>query len=75
MYGKCELKWPAFAMVAAYLIVLIGSAIALVEGPDVTNYFNNFGCRTLAVADDTLYGRISPSDDTVFFVGLKPYQN
>ena len=26
----------------------------------------------MAVADDTLYGRISPTDDSIFFVGIVP---
>lgn len=49
--------------------------MALAGGPDITNYINNVGCRITAVADDTLNGRISPVDDSVFFVGITPLKS
>lgn len=72
MYTRVELKWPAFCTIFCYLVISIGAAAALAGGPDVTNHVNNIGCRLVAVADDTINGRISPTDDTVFFVGLGP---
>lgn len=58
-----------------YLVVCIGSAAALAGGPDIVYHYNNIGCRMAAVADDTLYGRISPSDDSVFYIGLTPLKS
>jgi hypothetical protein len=75
MYTRVELKWPAYCTILCYLVITVGSAGALAGGPDVTNYVNNIGCRLIAVADDTLNGRISPSDDSVFFVGLTPLKS
>ena len=49
--------------------------MGLAGGPDITNYINNVGCRIAAVADDTLNGRISPVDDSVFFVGITPLKS
>ncbi len=75
MYTKVQLKWPAYCLVFFYLLVAIGSAAALAGGPDITNHVNNIGCRITALADDTLNGRISPSDDSVFFSGLTPLKS
>ena len=72
MFTKCELKWPAYVTVLTYLLIVIGSAAALSGGPDITNYYSNIGCKLMSVADDTLYGRISPTDDSTFFVGIVP---
>jgi hypothetical protein len=58
-----------------YLAISGGAAVALAGGPDITNYINNVGCRITAVADDTLNGRISPVDDSVFFVGITPLKS
>ena len=57
------------------MIIITGSAAAVYAGTDITNYFSNVGCRVTAVLDDTINGRISPSDDRVFFVGLSPLKD
>ena len=75
MYTRVELKWPAYCTILCYLVISVGAAGALAGGPDIINYVNNIGCRLTAVADDTLHGRISPSDDSVFFVGLTPLKS
>lgn len=54
------------------MAICVGSAAALSGGPDITNHINNIGCRITALADDTLYGRVSPSNDANFFVGIVP---
>jgi hypothetical protein len=72
MYGRCELKWPAYCAVLAYLLVLGGGIIGIIQGPDIVYYFNDVGCKTSALADDLLNGRISPSVDGRFFVGIAP---
>ena len=72
MYGKCELKWPAYLAIFIYLLVCVSAAAALSGGPNVTNDYSNIGCQVMAVADDTLNGRISPTDDSAFFVGISP---
>lgn len=72
MYGKCELKWPGYLAILSYLLIVISSAAALSTAPNVTNDYNNIGCQLMAVADDTLNGRISPTDSDVFFVGIAP---
>lgn len=53
----------------------MGSAAALAGGPDITNHVNDIGCRLTALADDTLNGRISPSNSDVFFVGISPLKS
>jgi|JI8StandDraft_1071087.scaffolds.fasta_scaffold1498200_1 hypothetical protein len=58
-----------------YLTISTGAAVALAGGPDITNYVNNIGCRLTALIDDTLNGRISPENDTIFFVGLTPLKS
>jgi hypothetical protein len=58
-----------------FIVISVGASAALFGGPDVTNHVNNIGCRLTAVIDDTLNGRISPSDDSVFFVGLTPLKS
>lgn len=60
------------ATIFCYLLITIGSAAALFTGPDITNHVNGVGCRITAVVDDTLNGRISPSNDSIFFVGITP---
>ena len=72
MYGKCELKWPAYFTVLTYLTILGGGVAAVYEGPNISNLFNNYGCRALAIADDTLNGRINPEKNDTFFVDLAP---
>ena len=75
LYNKVQLKWPAYLTIFLYLAISGGAAVALAGGPDITNYINNVGCRIAAVADDTLNGRISPVDDSVFFVGITPLKS
>lgn len=75
MYEKCELKWPSYITILIFIFIVTGSAAALYRGPDLTNHFNNFGCKLTAILDDTLNGRISPSDDTKFFVGISPLKD
>ena len=75
MYTRVELKWPAYCTMLCYLVICVGASAALAGGPEITNYVNNIGCRLTAVADDTLNGRISPTDDSVFFVGLSPLKS
>lgn len=72
MYGKCELKWPAYLSIITYLLIVVSASAALAGGPNITNDVNNVGCQLMAVADDTLNGRISPTDEDVFFVGINP---
>jgi hypothetical protein len=72
MYGRCELKWPAYSALLLYLGIAIGAILGLMKGADIIYYFNDIGCKTAAVADDTLNGRLSPTVDNRFFVGLTP---
>ena len=58
-----------------YILIVTGSSAALYSGPDITNHMNNFGCKLTAVLDDTINGRISPTNDAVFFVGLSPLKD
>ena len=73
MYGKCELKWTAYCAVLSYLLILTGAMLGIIKGADIVYYYNDIGCKTAAVADDTLYGRLSPTVDNRFFVGLSPF--
>lgn len=61
MYGRCELKWPAYMTVVLYLAIAVGAILGLIRGPDIVYYYNDIGCKTAAVADDTLNGRLSPT--------------
>jgi hypothetical protein len=61
MYGKCELKWTAYCSVIWYLTIIVGSILGIMKGANIVYYFNDVGCKTAAVADDTVYGRLSPT--------------
>ena len=52
---------------------MAGAILGLIKGVQIVKYFNDVGCKTAAVADDTLYGRLSPTVENRFFVGLSPY--
>ena len=54
---------------------MVGAILGLIKGVDIVYYFNDVGCKTSAVADDTLYGRLSPTVENRFFVGLSPFKN
>lgn len=56
-----------------YLVVLAGAVLAVIQGPDIVNYFNDFGCKTVSIGDDLIYGRISSNVENRFFVGLSPF--
>lgn len=73
MYGKCELKWSAYCSIILYLAVILGGIFGIIKGVNFVYYFNDVGCKTIAVADDTLHGRISPTVENRFFVGLSPF--
>jgi len=72
MYGSCELKWTAYLTVLFYLLVVAGGAIAVLNAPDIVNYWNDVGCKGAALGDDLVNGRMSPSVQNRFFVGLVP---
>jgi hypothetical protein len=55
-----------------FLLVMTGSILAIIEAPIVIKYFNDIGCKLSAIIDDMAYGRISPTVDNRFFVGLDP---
>jgi len=55
-----------------YSLVAITSIVGLLIAADFINHYNNVGCRFVAVFDDTEYGRISPTVNGRFFVGLNP---
>lgn len=75
MYSKIELKWPAYISLVLYLIVCVGGLIALIEAPLIIKKFSDVGCKKAAMFDDMLNGRISPTVDGRFFVGLEPLRN
>ncbi len=72
MYGKCELKWPAYMTVVCMVVVMIGGVMGIVQGVTVVQYFNDVGCKFAALGDDMLNGRISPTVTNRFFVGVSP---
>jgi hypothetical protein len=61
MYSKLELKWTAYCALFFYLAVMAGGILGVIKGADIVYSFNDLGCKTAAVADDTLNGRLSPS--------------
>ena len=61
MYGKCEVKWTAFCATFFFMAIMAGGILGIIKGVDIVSYFNNVGCKTAAVADDTLNGRLSPT--------------
>ena len=73
MYGKCELKWTAYCSVLFFTSIMIGGLLGIIKGVDIVYYFNDVGCKTASVADDTIYGRLSPTVENRFFTGLSPF--
>lgn len=49
---------------------MVGGILGIYKGADIVYSFNDVGCKTAAVADDTMYGRLSPTVENRFFVGL-----
>lgn len=72
MYQKFELKWPVVVTCLCYLIIIGGSAAALAGGTNIISHYSHIGCRLTALADDTLNGRLSTTDNSSFFVGIAP---
>jgi hypothetical protein len=54
-----QLKWPAYASLIAFLIIIVASLMALVSASEIVNDFNNVGCKNATMIDDTLNGRLS----------------
>jgi hypothetical protein len=54
-----QLKWPAYASLITFLIIIVASLIALVSASEIVNDFNNVGCKNATMIDDTLNGRLS----------------
>jgi len=40
---------------------MVGGILGIIKGVDIVYSFNDVGCKTAAVADDTMYGRLSPT--------------
>lgn len=72
MYGKCELKWTAYISVICYLAIMAGGILGIIQGSNIINAFNDVGCKTAALGDDILYGRLSPTVENRFFTGIAP---
>ena len=70
MYAACELKWTAYVSIVFYLIVVIGSLLAVISAPDIVNYYNDVGCKGASLPDDIINGRLSPTVEDRFFAGL-----
>ena len=70
MYKACELKWTAYFSVIFYLLVAVGSLLAVINASDIVRYYNDIGCKGASLADDIVNGRLSDTVDDRFFVGL-----
>ena len=70
MYAACELKWTAYMTFIFYLVVLVGSLLAVISASDIVRYYNDVGCKGASLADDIINGRLSPTVDNRFFAGL-----
>ena len=72
MYTACELKWTAYFTVIFYLVVVIGGVLAAINGSAIVKHWSDIGCKGAALADDIINGRLSPTVDDRFFVGISP---
>ena len=52
---------------------MAGGILGIIRGADIIYYFNDIGCKTSALSDDTINGRMSPTVEDRFFVGLSPF--
>lgn len=68
-YSKCELLWPAFVLLATYLIILIAGAMGVGEAGTVESGVKATGCSLAIVVDDFLNGNVSTAGD--YFIGIK----
>ncbi len=51
---------------------MAGTILALISAPDIVNYYNDIGCKLSGIIDDTINGRLSPTVNNRFFIGLNP---
>lgn len=61
MYGKCELKWTAYFSAVIYFAIMAGGILGIIQGANLVYSFNDVGCKTAALGDDILNGRLSPT--------------
>lgn len=45
----------------------------MTQGSQIVLNVNDVGCKMVAVADDIVYGRLSPTVSNRFFSGLNPF--
>lgn len=55
------------------MVVAAGGALAITQGSQIVMNFNDIGCKMMAVADDTVYGKLSTTVPNRFFSGLNPF--
>ena len=53
---------------------MAGGILGIINGVSIVQHFNDVGCKVAAIGDDTMNGRMSPTVENRFFVGLTPYQ-
>jgi hypothetical protein len=46
--------------------------MGILHGSDIVYSFNDVGCKITAIGDDILNGRLSPTVENRFFVGITP---
>lgn len=44
-----------------YFVVMAGGILGIIEGSKIISAFNDVGCKTAALGDDILNGRLSPT--------------